>query len=295
MLQFKKPNISDMGWVSEVMEHSGEMACEFCFGNLYMWSSVYGNTIAEYDGMLLARDGTERPMYIYPCGNGDKKKAVEQLIEYAHNDEYPLEMYSITEKSKEELENNFPGKFEFYEMRQFFDYIYNSEDLNKLAGRKYHGKRNHISYFKKTFNWQYEKITKDNINDCYEMNKKWEKANDGAENDELQSELIAIKRGFDKFEELGFVGGLIRVDGEVIAYTFGEKINDDVFCTHVEKAFADIRGAYPIINQQFCEHELTGYKYINREEDTGDEGLRKAKESYYPAILLKKYRAIYKG
>ena len=201
-------------------------------------------------------------------------------------------MYSLSEKSVKELNELFPDRFEIIPTRSFFDYIYTSEDLCELKGRKYHAKRNHISYFKNNFNWNYERITPDNIKDCIEMNKKWEAINDDSVG--LDNELNAINRAFDKYFELGFTGGLIRRDGEVVAYTFGEPITDEVFCTHVEKAFSDVRGAYPIINQQFCENELMSYKYVNREDDTGDDGLRQAKLSYNPTILLKKFDAVLK-
>lgn len=296
MLKFRTPEISDMAWVKKAMTASQEAACEYCFGNLYIWSKVYKNTIAEYDGLFIARDGVNDACYLYPCGNGDKRKAIEELIEFSKtNDKKMLEMYCLTPKSVDELKSMFPDKFEFVEDRAYFDYIYNSQDLINLAGRKYHSKRNHISYFKNNYNWSYEKITRENLPECYLMNRKWEELNSDKETDSLDDELDAIKRGFIKFEEIGFVGGLLRKDGEVIAYTFGEEINKDVFCVHVEKAYSDIRGAYPMINQQFCEHELAGYKYINREDDVGDEGLRKAKLSYNPAIILPKYKAIYKG
>lgn len=133
------------------MERSGDMACEYCFGNLYIWAPVYENTICEYDGMFLARDGVGDPMYLYPCGDGDKKAAVNELIRYAENhDGARLTMYCLTPSNVRELEDMMPGKFEFTEMREFADYIYNTTDLIDLAGRKYHGKRNHIAYFKIT-------------------------------------------------------------------------------------------------------------------------------------------------
>ena len=127
------------------------------------------------------------------------------------------------------------------------------------------------------------------------MNDSWEEKNLEKNPEEIGNERIAITRGLDKFFELGFTGGVLRVDGQVVAYTFGEPLSDKVFCTHVEKAFADMRGGYPAINQMFAENALSSYKLINREEDTGSEGLRKAKESYYPAVLLPKYRAVYTG
>jgi len=296
VIEFRKPELKDMKWVKSTMTRSGEMACDYCFGNLFIWSEYYGNTIAEYDGLFISKDRSrDADIYLYPCGDGDKKGAVNELIKLHEQDGKELVMYCLTPDKVRELDSMFKDRFEFREHRDYFDYIYLTSDLASLAGRKYHAKRNHISYFKNNFNWQYEKITPDNLAECYEMNKKWEKLNSKYDEEGLGAELTAIDRAFSHYEELGFVGGLLRKDGEVIAYTFGEQINNDVFCTHFEKAFADIRGAYPMINQQFCINELMGYKYINREDDTGDEGLRQAKMSYCPAILLPKFIARYKG
>lgn len=295
MLEFKKPELSDQKWVTDIMRPSGELACEYCFGNLYMWSAVYDNTIAEYKGLFLARDGSESPMYLFPCGEGDKKSAIEELLRCANADGVPLTLYCLTPKKVRELDCLLPGKFEYIPMREYYDYIYSAEDLIRLAGRKYHGKRNHIAYFKKNFDWQYEPITEKNMADCLAMNAEWERRNQEKNPEEIGNELIAIQRGFDKYFELGFQGGMLRADGAVVAYTFGEALNDTTFCTHVEKAYADVRGAYPAINREFAANALSAYKFINREEDTGSEGLRKAKESYYPVVLLPKYRAVYKG
>ena len=131
MLEFRNPELSDRAWVTDVMERSGDMACEYCFGNLYIWAPVYENTICEYDGMFLARDGVGDPMYLYPCGDGDKKAAVNELIRYAENhDGARLTMYCLTPSNVRELEDMMPGKFEFTEMREFADYIYNTKCLN---------------------------------------------------------------------------------------------------------------------------------------------------------------------
>lgn len=295
MLEFKVPELSDKEWVKKAMLESHNMSCEYCFGNLYVWSHVYKNTIAKYKDLFVARDGNERPMYLFPCGTGDKKEVISELIKKSENDGFPLEMYCLTPEKVRELNEIMPDKFNFVTMRDYFDYIYKTDDLKNLAGRKYHSKRNHLSYFKNNFNWQYEKITNDNLQDCFDMNTKWENENSEKDPEEIKRELDAIKRAFSNYDELGFTGGLLRVDGEVVAYTMGEAICPTVFCTHFEKAFSSMRGAYPAINQQFCENELMTYTYVNREDDNGEEGLRKAKLSYNPSILLEKYRAIYKG
>ncbi|MEG1845741.1 MAG: phosphatidylglycerol lysyltransferase domain-containing protein [Oscillospiraceae bacterium] len=295
MLNFKAPTIADKAWTSEIMRKSGDMACEYCFGNLYMWSTIYENTIANYNGMFLARDGGKNPSFLYPCGDGDKLGAINELIEFSKSQGEKLLMYCLTPSKVRELEKLMPEKFYFEEMRDYFDYIYSSSDLSKLEGRKYHSKRNHITFLKNNFDWKYETISHENIYECFKMNEKWANQNRYKNPEEIDNEQIAIKSAFEKYFELDFKGGLLKVDGEVVAFTMGEEISKKVFCTHIEKAFGDVRGAYPAINQEFAKNELSSYEYINREEDTGSEGLRRAKLSYNPAILLPKYKAVFKN
>lgn len=102
-------------------------------------------------------------------------------------------------------------------------------------------------------------------------------------------ELCAVRNCFENFLALGLRGGLLRVDGRVVAYTMGLPLNSDTFIVHIEKAFSDVAGAYPMINREFAAHNCADFKYVNREDDVGDEGLRRAKLSYKPAILLEKF------
>ena len=172
-----------------------------------------------------------------------------------------------------------------------FDYVYLTENLINLPGKKFHGKRNHIAAFMRENEWSYEPITADNLDECRAMNAEWERRNREKDPEAMDDELDAINISFENYFDLGFVGGLLRANGEVVAFTFGEEMNSEVFCTHIEKAYADVRGAYPMINREFAANALSQYKYINREDDTGSEGLRKAKLSYCPDILLEKYMA----
>lgn len=187
---------------------------------------------------------------------------------------------------REKVEAMFPGKFEFEPLRDSYDYIYLTENLINLPGKKFHGKRNHIAAFVRDNEWSYEPITADNLDECIAMNAEWERRNREKDPEAMDDELDAINISFKNYFELGFVGGLLRANGEVVAFTFGEEMNPEMFCTHIEKAYADVRGAYPMINREFAANALSQYKYVNREDDTGSEGLRKAKLSYYPDILL---------
>lgn len=292
MIDFHKPTLDDKEWINKKIDETGSPSCEYTFGNIFAYTAKMEIMVAECFSCLVTRciyDG--KLMYCYPIGNGDKKSAVEAIIDDAEGLGKDFVLFGLTKEFADELEENFPESFKIIFDRDGSDYIYSSEDLISLRGKRYQPKRNHISFFKKNFEWKYERIDRDNINDCLRMNEIWIEESLAERQDELSEELEIIRLVFDNYEALGFVGGLIRVDGEVIAYTMGERMNDNTFCVHFEKAFASYRGAYPMINREFCERELSSYRFIDREDDLGADNLRKAKLSYYPAIIKEEYEA----
>ncbi len=291
MIDFRPPVIEDKQWVDPLLRKSKKYGCEYSFGDVFIWQSVYDIRIAHHKGFFVSINGGDYPGYCCPVGEGDMAEVINDMIADADERGMKFRMFGLVPECVVQLDKLFPGRFEFEPVRDNFDYIYASEDLINLPGKKYHPKRNHISAFMRNNDWSYEPITRDNIAECIAMNAEWERRNREKDPDSIDEELVAITRSFENFFELDFVGGLLRVSGEVVAFTFGEEMNDELFCTHVEKAFADVRGAYPMINREFAARELSKYKYINREDDTGAEGLRRAKLSYYPAILLEKFIA----
>ncbi|MDD6728904.1 MAG: phosphatidylglycerol lysyltransferase domain-containing protein [Eubacteriales bacterium] len=300
MLEFKKPEIEDKQWADQCLKNAKSMNCEYTFGNIFIWSTAYSEQICRYKDFFICRWGRgEDISYSAPIGTGDFKDAMEQIIADAKMQGVTPEIYGVTEHYKELINKYFPGMFSFEYDEGYNDYIYSVEKMASLSGKKYHGKRNHITNFKKNNpNWSFEKIDSSNINDCIELHTKWisDKEQDNADEDSDYSyEFEAVLTAFENFDALGLTGGLIRIDGKAIAYTVGEKKSDDVFVTHFEKAPADIQGAYPVINQEFTKNCLMEYKYVNREEDLGIPGLRKAKQSYYPEIFLEKCVAVYNG
>lgn len=294
MLTFQSPHLKDKQWVKELFSYSRFQGCEYTFGNLYIWNPIYSSKIARFEDFFVSKSTGAKPSYVFPAGRGDLGKVIDAMRSDAHECGHPFRLHGVTKENQAALEAVLPGAFEYRPYRDGFDYIYNTQDLIALAGRKYHGKRNHIAYFQKTCDWRYEPITTANIDDCMRMNAEWEHENLSRNPEGISEELSAIHRAFDHYFELGFTGGLIRADGRVVAYTLGEEATDNTFCTHIEKAFADVRGAYPIINREFAANALGKYAFVNREEDMGEEGLRKAKLSYYPAILLEKQEALYR-
>lgn len=294
MIDFHTPTVADKQWIDKRIEETGSPSCEYTFGNIFAYTAKIELKVADVCSCLVTRcraDG--KLLYCYPIGGGDRKAAIEAIIEDARSLGSGFSLFGLTKEFADELEEFFPEVFKITFDRDGSDYIYSREELVNLIGKKYQPKRNHISFFKKNFNWSYEAISKENIPECIEMNERWIEASLEERRDELSQELDIIKLVFSNYDKLGFVGGLIRVDGEVIAYTMGERMNSDTFCVHFEKAFSAYRGAYPMINREFCERELSSYRYVDREDDLGADNLRKAKLSYYPAFIKEEYEAIY--
>ena len=291
IIAFHTPTLDDRQWIGELLDGASFMNCEYGFGNMLLWAESFGTMVGRYKNFLLMRSSDA---YLLPIGNQAPTQAIEYLIDCARKNGEELKFVNVTKPMREFLEKIFPEKFEFVENRAFADYIYSVEDLTTLSGKKYHKKRNHLSNFKKRYSWSFEEITSSNLQECFEMYEVWLR-NKNAENDENYEEYSAVKMAFDNFDKLGFIGGALRVDGKIEAFTMGEALTEETFCTHIEKANTNIVGAYAAINNEFAKNCLKSYKYVNREEDMGIEGLRKAKLSYYPVILLEKDKAILRG
>lgn len=288
-MKLRKPTIEDKKRLEKYYENVPYMNCELTFANFYLWHEHYGTFYTEMDGFLIfisERDGKRYASM--PIGEGDKKALFEKLAKEFKADGYDFHLNCISKEMFEEIEGIFPGMFEIEYERDYADYVYSVEKLAYLKGKKLHGKRNHISNFKKNNDWVYERITEENTPECIEMACRWRCMNGCDGDPEKHAELCVTLNALNEREALGLTGGLIRANGKVVAFTLGEKAGGGAFNIHIEKAYADIQGAYPMINQQFVENELMGFSYVNREEDVGSEGLRKAKLSYYPDILLEK-------
>ena len=222
----------------------------------------------------------------------DRRKVIDELRTICEEEKRPLIMSPLSEADREQMLTWYSEQFLIQGDRNDYDYIYSREKLATLAGKKMHGKRNHIARFQDEDDWCYEELNDSNIEERRNMTYTWIKMRAEKWNEEMELEMSVLHEAFDHRKELGLVGGIIRKAGQIVAFSIGEPLNSDTYVVHFEKAFPDMQGAYPMINQQFVLHVCGEYTYVNREEDTGDPGLRKAKMSYYPEILLKKYVAI---
>lgn len=292
-LIFHPITLDDKELIDKKLKEDNLNACEYTFANNFIWAKVYNVQVAFACGCAVIRSTEQDAVqYSFPFGDGDKRAVIGHMKQACAVCGQGLSLYPVTEENRLKLIEWFPGEFEIISDRDDFDYLYTVEKLSTLRGKKLHGKRNHIARFMDDSDWQYETMTTENIPECRRMAREWTALRAEKWNDEMEQEIGVLEVAFSHFEELGLRGGVLYKGGKIVAFTIGEPLNSDTYVVHFEKAYPDLQGAYPMINQQFVLHETQDYLYVNREEDTGDLGLRKAKLSYYPDILLKKYRAV---
>jgi len=297
-LGFRRPKPEDILWARPILFEAERLGCEFCFGNIYAWCRKYGTEITQHSGFFLSRS-IKQAIYCMPIGQGDLKDVIPLLSEDAKQRGAALRLYGLNAQDIPRLEEAYPGAFCIEKANPAdFDFIYSQEDLATLAGKKFHQKRNHVARFMRECpGWFFEELTPALLDEVLEMEKTWAEQNAARNPEGFAEELEAFERSLRNFQTFGLRGALLRENGpgsRVIAFTMGEALSKYTFCTHYEKAYAeDYTGAYQMINRCFAEETLDGFELINREEDLGHEGLRKAKLSYHPTQVLEKYYATF--
>lgn len=310
MIKFKDLSTSDRALIQRFTLYGERQNCDLSFSNLISWRFLYNTQFAVIDDYLVFRFHTGRHLaYMMPIpkpqvmedGSYRMKPCDEcsvKVIRTIRDDSiamgHPFLMLGVCNYMVDLIEQSFPDTFTIEPNRNFADYIYTRDKLINLSGKKLQSKRNHINKFKSLYpQYTYRPLTEDLIPQCLELEKQWRKVSkddtDEQDLDEsLSIELRSMTRAFHRWDRLGLTGGTIWVDDKLVAFTFGCPINQTTFDVCVEKADVNYEGSFSIINQEFVKHLPEQYCYINREEDMGNEGLRRAKLSYHPDILLEK-------
>ena len=296
MIPFKDITLADKDTITSFTMKSDRRNCDLSFSNLCSWRFLYDTQFAVVDNFLVFKFWAgEQLAYMMPVGTGDLKAVLWGLIEDAHKENQHFCMLGVCSNMRADLEAILPEQFTFTEDRDYADYIYLRSDLSTLKGKKFQAKRNHINRFRNTYpDYEYTPITPDRIQECLDLEAEWCKVNNCDQQEGTGNERRALIYALHNFETLGLTGGILHVNGKIVAFTFGMPINHETFGVHVEKADTSIEGAYAMINYEFANRIPEQYIYINREEDLGIEGLRKAKLSYQPATILEKYMACLK-
>lgn len=295
MLDFQTVTLSARDKLDGILYQFPDPGCECTFANLYLWGPQKAAVEDGFVYILTKHAGADS--YYLPIGRGDFCAAVRRLAQDAKKRGIPLSMYAVTDRTRSLLENAFPDTFCFYEVRSGFDYIYDIDRLAELKGKKLQAKRNHIHRFEDACpDARVLPVDTALLPRCRAMVETWYEQHEASFcAGSFDAEKRALSRLFADFDALGFEGLAVENEGALIALTMGNRIREDVFDVNFEKAFSDIPGAYAFINRTFAAHLREKYpalRYLNREDDMGLEGLRKAKLSYYPDCLLKKYAAV---
>lgn len=261
---------------------------------MYIWQHYYNAKYSICDNTIYSvfdskKDGTQSFM---PYGvNRNTQVCVDRILEYFNeNLGKELVINFATDDFLDFLKKSSCYKISYVEMPNSFDYVYNTLDLIELKGRKYHSKKNNYNSFVKKFDFEYKKYNYDMKEDCINFCSKVIREHSQGNNTIYESEMLSIKKAFDYYDELGLICSVILIDGRIVALGVGERLNEEYAIIHIEKADYDFRDAYPVINRLMLKNEFSDTIYVNREEDLGIPGLIKAKKSYLPCKMIKKYK-----
>ena len=295
MIEFKPITLEQRELYEKYLLDGTERGCDFAFVNLYLWGRQRAAIV--HDHLVMFSQFDRRSVYPYPAGPGEKKAVLDAIIADAKERGITCRICGIIPEQKETLEELYPGMFRFHHDRDGYDYVYAIDDLADLKGKKYQRKRNHYYRFQDACpNYTVEPLGENNIALVRQMTDKWYeiKQQENPQSD-YHLERAALTKVFRDYMELEMDGLVLLGEGEVLAFTLGSRMSDTTFDVHFEKARWDMDGAYTAINYEFARYIRDKYpeiQYLDREDDMGIEGLRKAKESYHPHHMIEKYWAI---
>ncbi len=262
---------------------------ELNFAEIFAWHSVRQTQITQLGGTICMHILRYGRRYLYPpLGDGDHPAIMRQLLTWLRDQGDDGFVYGLTGSEAEAAVA--AGGMVAVEDPDNADYVYRAADLIQLAGHKYDGKRNHIRNFVRNYDFALTPIQLADVPDVQEFQRRWCEARGCAHEPSLQAENRAVQELLQHFGELDVHGATLRIDGQIQGYTLASALNRDTALIIVEKANPEFRGIYQSINQMFAEKMLGGCSWINREQDAGDEGLRRAKLSYHPHHLVAKYK-----
>jgi hypothetical protein len=290
--EFKPIQLEDREFIQEILSGYKPQTSEWTFTNLFIWRLHYGFQWSIHQDWLLLLCSTEdhKSCAFQPIGPSPRSQIVRMLLKWLGKEKG--EKNPKIERADKRLISELNGASDLLiePTRDHFDYVYRTEDLIRLVGRKYHSKRNHVNQFSASHSFSYAPLNQEHVKECLDLTETWCRWHRCEDDMNLLNEWEAIRQALGNFHALDLHGGVILIDGKVEAFTIGEMLNEQTVLVHIEKANPEIKGLYAVINQQFCEKTWKSVAYVNREQDLGEEGLRKAKLSYYPDHLEEKFR-----
>ncbi|MBQ8447874.1 MAG: DUF2156 domain-containing protein [Clostridia bacterium] len=289
MLEFKNVTLESAEILRPYLESSINRLCDFSVGGIVMWRNALHTQYALHDGVLYIKFNLQggRTAFTVPLGK-PFRETYKNLVEYCNSNWEKLVFAIVSADEKDEILNFFPEAEVSYE-RDYSDYIYVGENLATFKGKKYSGQRNHVNRFmRENDTWNFEEVSEANIHEIKAYFEKYNRENE-KESFTAVAERNGVREVLDNLGAYGFKGEALRVNGEIIGFFLCEAIYDTLI-VHVEKCERGVNGAYQMLaREEAAKYCVGGLKYVNREDDSGDEGLRKSKLSYHPAFMGDKY------
>jgi len=285
--KFKQLELCDRKALVEWFNQYPQTICEMNFVNLYIWRHFdqYKLTILNNNLCIHCTPPNETAYCFAPIGNNKMNETIKICLESSPR------LSRVPDSFIDKHIKNIPG-YKIDCNRNHFDYVYLTEELNELKGKKYDGKRNHIKKFKKKYPFSYRKLAKNDRIECLQVLKSWEAKRKHLSNLAIKSQEDAIDQIFDKYNELKVFGGALIINGKIEAFSLASELNTETADIHIEIANHSFLGIFQTINNEFVTNDLSKYKYVNREQDLGLAGMRKAKSSYHPYRMEKKFDII---
>jgi len=289
--KFRPIELEDRALLVGYLETAQPQISEYTFTNLYVWRKSDRTLLSRRGDVLLVKVlkcPDEREVLLPPLGSKELPETVAELVRDMSKEEKLPPIYGVSKDQAGALAKiDFSAKLD----RDNSDYVYLAKDLIELPGTKFHSKRQAVKRCLSEHKCEYVPITADIVELCLQLQEEWCNLVNCNESRGLREEDQAIKEAFLHYDRLNAFGAAVSVDGGIEAFTVGEKLSNDTAVIHFEKANPKIRGLYQLINQWFCKNALAGYKYVNREQDLGEPGIRRAKEGYHPHHMVEKYIA----
>jgi len=264
---------------------------ELTFTNLYIWRHVYGlklTRLGEVACLLSWRADPEDSFLLPPMGEGAGVDHVRQCFDLLAVEGHAARMARIDEDGLSRLGIS-RDDFDVQPDRDNFDYVYRVRDLIDLPEDRYRDKVVHFNSFARKYKYEYRRLTPDLVEGCLFVQDLWCDDKHCDLHSSLRAERQAVRDVLENHEALGVAGGVIVVNDRVQAFSLGEPLNADTVVIHIEKASPELHGAFAVMNREFLAHEWSGFEFVNREQDVGEPGLRRAKESYLPAMMIEKF------
>lgn len=291
-MRCRKLQLRDREWVTKLLHKDGGLGCQYTFANQFLCQDIYLLTFRKFKRCLIRKsdETKEYVRYHFPFGEEkDRRNALKALARQCRNSGQRLLLYGVSDVGLSQLRELFSNRIRYEAIRANQNYIYRTQDLQMLEGHSYEAQRRLIRRFEEKGDWSFERITKENMQLVWDFNLRF--LEERGKTDALMEEFYTFELAMKHYDQLKLEGELLKLNNEVVGFAIGEPLQTDMYLSLYEKALREIKGSYAMLIHGYASKRCKDYQYLNRAEDMGEPGLRKAKLLYAPTYLSDYYEA----